>query len=115
MSQVYGQQSRLQKYCKFFRKQHTIDKFDAVITQLEEHSDKAWELADDNTRMPLRRRGMRASFSQGLANTSITNTANSNVFDSAECAGDLRISMRLTSTCLPHSNSTPCASTVALQ
>ena len=86
--QVYGQQSRLQKYCKFFRKQHTVDKFDAVITQLEEHSDKAWELADDLTRMPVRRRGMRGSFSLGLATSSITGPANSNVFDSAECAGD---------------------------
>ena len=87
MLQVYGQQSRLQKYCKFFRKQHTVDKFDVVITQLEEHSDKAWQLADDVARMPVRRRALRGSFSQGLASTSVNGAANSNVFDSAECAG----------------------------
>lgn len=63
--QVYGQQNRLQKYCKFFYKQHTIDKFDAVIAQLDEHSERAWQLADRSD-MPVRRRGTRSSFSQGL-------------------------------------------------
>lgn len=55
----------MQKYCKFFRKQHTIDKFDAVIQQLDEHSERAWQLAD-TANMPVRRRGMRSSFLQGL-------------------------------------------------
>ncbi len=84
--QVYGQQTRLQKYCKFFRKQHTIDKFDSVINQLDEHSEKAWQLANNNA-MPMRRRGMRASFSQGLQTSSFVGPTDSNVFDSAECAG----------------------------
>ncbi|DBA69568.1 TPA: hypothetical protein ACH3X2_012650 [Trebouxia sp. C0005] len=82
---VYGQQTRLQKYCKFFRKQHTIDKFDSVINQLDEHSEKAWQLADNNA-MPMRRRGMRASFSQGLQTSSFVGPTDSSVFDSAECA-----------------------------
>jgi len=85
---VYGQQSRLQKYCKFFRKQHTIDKFDAVISQLDEHSEKAWQLADSNNHMPVRRRGVRASFSQGLQTTSVSAAADSSMFDSAECANN---------------------------
>ncbi len=84
--QVYGQQTRLQKYCKFFRKQHTIDKFDSVINQLDEHSEKAWQLADNNA-MPMRRRGIRASFSQGLQTNSFVGPTDSKVFDSAECAG----------------------------
>lgn len=83
---MYGQQTRLQKYCKFFRKQHTIDKFDSVINQLDEHSEKAWQLADNNA-MPMRRRGMRASFSQGLQTSSFVGPTDSSVFDSAECAG----------------------------
>jgi len=84
--QVYGQQTRLQKYCKFFRKQHTIDKFDSVINQLDEHSEKAWQLANNNA-MPVRRRGMHASFSQGLQTSGFVGPTDSNVFDSAECAG----------------------------
>lgn len=83
--QVYGQQTRLQKYCKFFRKQHTIDKFDAVINQLDEHTEKAWQLTDNS--ISVRRRGMRASFSQGLQTLSVSTAADSNVFDSAERAG----------------------------
>ncbi len=83
---MYGQQTRLRKYCKFFRKQHTIDKFDSVISQLDEHSEKAWQLAD-NDAMPMRRRGMRASFSQSLQTSSFVGPTDSNVFDSAECAG----------------------------
>lgn len=84
--QVYGQQTRLQKYCKFFRKQHTIDKFDAVINQLDEHTEKAWQLADNS--ISVRRRGMRASFSQGLQTLSVSTVTDSNVFDSAERAGN---------------------------
>ena len=61
--QTYGQQSRLQKYCKAFRRQHIIDKFDSTIQQLDEHSETAWKLQDND--MILRRRGMRASFSKG--------------------------------------------------
>ena len=85
--QVYGQQNRLQKCCKFFRKQHTIDKFDAVINQLDQHSEKAWQLADDNNHMLMRRRGLRPSFSQALQTTSPVGTADGNLYDSAECAG----------------------------
>ncbi|DBB01174.1 hypothetical protein WJX77_003342 [Trebouxia sp. C0004] len=90
---VYGQQTRLQKYCKFFRKQHTIGKFDSVINQLDEHSEKAWQLADNHV-MPLRRRGMRASFSQGLQTSSFVRPTDSNVFDSAECAVLTRCRLR---------------------
>lgn len=82
---MYGQQTRLQKYCKFFRKQHTIVKFDSVIHQLDEHSEQAWQLADNNA-MPLQRRGMRASFTQGLQTSSAVGPNDSNVVDSAEGA-----------------------------
>ncbi|KAL0047223.1 hypothetical protein WJX82_010034 [Trebouxia sp. C0006] len=82
---VYGQQTRLQKYCKFFRKQHTIDKFDSVINQLDEHSENAWQLANNNA-MPVRRRGMHASFSQRLQTSGFVGPTDSNVFDSAKCA-----------------------------
>ena len=86
--QVYGQQNRLQKYCKFFRKQHTIDKFDAVIEQLDEHSERAWQLADTFD-MPVRRRGMPASFSQGLQrDSSGPILSESDVFDKAAFPGD---------------------------
>lgn len=61
--QAYGQQSRLQKYCKFFRRQHMLDKFDSTIQQLDEHNEMAWKLQDND--MVLRRRGMRASFTKG--------------------------------------------------
>ena len=83
---MYGQQTRVQKYCKFFRKQHTIDKFDAVIEQLDEHSEKAWQLADSNN-MAVRRRGMRASFSQGLQRSNVAASSNSVFFDHPDQPG----------------------------
>ena len=83
---MYGQQTRLQKYCKFFRKQHTIDKFDAVIEQLDQHSERAWQLADTYD-VPVRRRGMRASFSQGLQKSSISAPADSAVLENTERPG----------------------------
>lgn len=86
--QAYGQQNRLQKYCKFLRKQHTIDKFHAVIEQLDEHSERAWQLAD-TAHMPVRRRGMRSSFSQGLQRDSSSLVpADSVGFEKAACPGD---------------------------
>ena len=107
--QVYGQQSRLQKYCKFFRKQHTIDKFNAVIDQLDEHSEKAWQLADTHS-VPVRRRGMRSSFSQGLQRSSISTPADSVILDSADCPGSSLLcvqQLQLNRHCIT-SQSSPC-------
>lgn len=96
--QVYGQQTRLQKYCKFFRKQRTIDKFDAVIQQLDEHSERAWQLADSSKTL-LRRRGMRASFSQGLQrNSSDSAPTDSAVLDNAYGSGSC-VTLHLTGVC----------------
>ena len=90
--QVYGQQNRLQKYCKFFYKQHTIDKFDAVIAQLDEHSERAWQLADTSD-MPVRRRETRSSFSQGLQrDSSGLASADSVEFEKAVRPGNCSIS-----------------------
>lgn len=82
----------MQKYCKFFRRQHMLDKLNSTIQQLDEHSDMAWKLQDND--MVLRRRGMRASFTKGPSVYDASLSADSigprdsTVLDSADCAGE---------------------------
>ena len=42
--QVYGTQSRLRKWAKCLRRQHTIDKFDQVLQRLDELTEQVGEL-----------------------------------------------------------------------
>ena len=102
--QTYGQQSRVQKYCKFFRRQHMLDKFDSTIQQLDEHSETAWKLQDSD--VVMRRRGMRASFTKGpsiYSNPSLSadnvGPRDSMVLDSADCAGNFGLIMACCSNC----------------
>ena len=68
-----------------------VEKFDSTIQQLDEHSEMAWKLQDND--MVLRRRGMRASFTKGPSVYSSSLSADSigprdsMVLDSADCAG----------------------------
>lgn len=43
-AQVYGTQSRLRKWAKCLRRQHTIDKFDQVLQRLDELTEQVGQL-----------------------------------------------------------------------